>query len=175
MATNVAFPKDMQHSLSITMGVPMLLDITYGFTFSRTSLYLRPGIGWFLFYKINNEGGWELFPEVSLYYALYHNGNLEVGPDIGLAYIHHHGYDNSLASSNYSAKSKADMLFENIRARAIWHGSKTNYLLAGNIGVSLIEYINQHQIIEHNVTRHETDIRRARLFPLLSVEAGCTF
>jgi hypothetical protein len=175
MTISLSSSKEISNSINFTIGIPEIFDIKYGLQVSRVSLYIRPGFGWYFLYKINNEHGWEIFPEVSISYRLLQITNLEIGPEIGLAYIYHHGYYNFIGSSNYSAESKADMMFENIKAKLTWNSKKSKTVISGNVGFSIIEDINQSQIVENRLKRHETKIANRGIFPLLGFEVGYIF
>jgi hypothetical protein len=166
---------DISNSINFTLGVPEIVDVKYGLQVSRVSLYIRPGVGWFFLYMINNEKSWKIFPEVSVAYRFFQKNNIEAGPEIGFAYIYHNGYYNHVGSSNYSAESKADMMFENIKAKFIWNSKKSRSVIAGNAGFSIIQNVNQSNIVENNVKRHTTDITGRGLFPILSFEFGYMF
>jgi hypothetical protein len=175
MTISLSSSKDISNSINFTIGIPEIFDIKYGLQVSRVSLYIRPGIGWYFLYMINNENGWEIFPEVSIAYHLLKKANLEIGPEIGFAYIYHNGYYNSIGSSNYSAEGKSDMMFENIKAKLIWNSNKSRVVVSGNIGFSVLEDVNQSQIVENKLKRHKTEITSRGIFPLLSFEFGYMF
>jgi hypothetical protein len=124
---------------------------------------------------LNNQKGWEIYPEISIAYRLFKKNNLELGPEIGFAYIYHYGYYNFVGSSHYYAESKADMMFENIKAKFIWNSKKSKSVIAGNVGFSIIQNVNQSNIVRNNVKSHETKVSGGGLFPLLSFEFGYKF
>ena len=172
---SLSISKNISNGINFTMGIPELFDIKYGLKVSRASFYIRPGIGWYFFYKENNENDWEIFPEVSISYRLLKKGNLEIGPEIGFSYIYHDGYYNSVSSSSYSEKYKIDMMFENIKAKLIWNFDTYGLITAGNIGFSITEKIYQGQIIENKSKKHKTEIGSIGIFPLISLEIGRQF
>lgn len=174
ISISLSSSKDISNSINFTIGIPEIFDIKYGLQVSRVSMYIRPGIGWYFLYMINNKNGWEIFPEVSISYSLLQKTNLKIGPEIGFAYIYHYGYDNFLGSSNYYAEYKADMMFENIAAKLTCNFN-TRSVIAGNVGFSILEDVNQGNIVQNKVKRHTTDITGRGLFPLLSFEFGYKF
>ena len=172
---SLSISKNITNSINFTIGIPELFDIKYGLKVSRVSFYIRPGIGWYVFYKVNNKNDWEIFPELSISYRLFKKGNWGIGPEVGFSYIYHDGYYNSISSSNYYEKYQTDKMFENIKANVSWNSDKSMLIMTGNVGFSITEDIYRSQIIQNNSDKHKTEIDKIGIFPIISFEIGRKF
>ena len=164
-----AYSIEISNRLNLTAGIPEFIDIKYGVNISKTTIFIRPGIGWFFAYKLANQEGWEISPELSVLYNLLNHDNIAIGPEVGISYVYHNGYFNTLGSSNYWEESKFEILFGNIRAKVLWKLSRQKYNLFGTIGCSIAKEIYTRHIIVNNKSIFRNEFGRTGCFPLISI------